>query len=535
MSGRLDAHEETSRSPARATSLRFGDFELRLDSGELLRSGAAVKLQPRPAKVLEILARNAGNVVSREEIRRAAWGENTYVDFDLALNFSILQLRRTLGDLAARPRFVATIPRRGYRFLAPVEVVRAEPTAAPTEPETAEPGGRSRRSRRSRRSPRLLAISGALALLLVPFGLAIRLRQPPAAAASTAPARVSPAAQQPYLDGQYLQALNELAKAKASFDEAAVLDPGSAPVFAAIAQVLLGMGRPARETLTTAEAAERRALELDPTNVIAHVDRAQRLFQYEYDRRGAEREFRRAVELDGRSAAAHYGLARALAAGARYDDALEEAGRARLLEPERLAIDSGHARLYYFARRYGEAVETARRTIALASAASAFPKPLFLAAYRTLILAELADGDARAALAAARGEARLKGDPPPDNLADFWVSEGTSGLGSAGLGSATVSAIELGEHDRAIDLLLRQCRERSGFEIPFLQVNPLYDPLRGLPRFADLLRCGKQAVEEPLPGGRGERPEYLTHRGGRSVLSSPHDLFDMRRLQDLAG
>ncbi|HVR08495.1 MAG TPA: winged helix-turn-helix domain-containing protein, partial [Thermoanaerobaculia bacterium] len=105
----------------RASSFRFEDFELRLDSGELLHAGAAVKLQPRPAKVLEILAGQAGMVVTREEIRRTVWGEETYVDFDLALNFCILQVRRALGDSAARPRFVATIPRRGYRFLAAVE------------------------------------------------------------------------------------------------------------------------------------------------------------------------------------------------------------------------------------------------------------------------------------------------------------------------------------------------------------------------------------------------------------------------------
>jgi DNA-binding winged helix-turn-helix (wHTH) protein/TolB-like protein len=104
-------------SPSR---LCFDDFELRLDSGELLRDGSPVAtLQPQPARVLELLAGRSGEVVSREEIRELVWGES-FVDFDASLNFCIKQIRRTLGDSATTPRYLETLPRRGYRFLRPV-------------------------------------------------------------------------------------------------------------------------------------------------------------------------------------------------------------------------------------------------------------------------------------------------------------------------------------------------------------------------------------------------------------------------------
>ncbi|HEX4959595.1 MAG TPA: winged helix-turn-helix domain-containing protein [Thermoanaerobaculia bacterium] len=106
--------------------LRFGDFELQLDSGELRRAGEPVKLQPQPAKILEVLASRSGEVVSREEIRQAVWGD-AFVDLDASLNFSIKEIRRALGDSATSPSFIETIPRRGYRFLQPVEKGPREP------------------------------------------------------------------------------------------------------------------------------------------------------------------------------------------------------------------------------------------------------------------------------------------------------------------------------------------------------------------------------------------------------------------------
>lgn len=100
--------------------LRFGVFELDLESGQLLKHGRGVRLQPQPFKLLQLLAGNAGRLLTREEIRVALWKDDTFVDFEQGVNFAIKQVRDALGDQADNPVYVQTVPKRGYRFLAPV-------------------------------------------------------------------------------------------------------------------------------------------------------------------------------------------------------------------------------------------------------------------------------------------------------------------------------------------------------------------------------------------------------------------------------
>ena len=101
--------------------LRFGLFEFDPATSELRREGALVRLQSQPAQVLALLVANAGEVVTREALREAVWGTDTFVDFDRGLNFCIAQIRGALGDSAESPRFVRTLPKRGYQFIAPVD------------------------------------------------------------------------------------------------------------------------------------------------------------------------------------------------------------------------------------------------------------------------------------------------------------------------------------------------------------------------------------------------------------------------------
>ena len=100
--------------------LRFGPFELDADSAELLRHGERIPLPPQPFKVLALLVHKGGAVVTRAEIRDQVWGAGTHVEFDQGLNFAIRQIREALEDDAASPRFIETLPRRGYRFLMPI-------------------------------------------------------------------------------------------------------------------------------------------------------------------------------------------------------------------------------------------------------------------------------------------------------------------------------------------------------------------------------------------------------------------------------
>jgi DNA-binding winged helix-turn-helix (wHTH) protein len=111
-------------------TLKFGDYEIDVDAQELRRNGTPVKLQPQPFKVLLLLASNAGRPVTRDDIRRHLWGEDTFVDFDQGMNFCVKQIREALRDTAERPVYIETLPRRGYRFRVPVAMLTPESDGA---------------------------------------------------------------------------------------------------------------------------------------------------------------------------------------------------------------------------------------------------------------------------------------------------------------------------------------------------------------------------------------------------------------------
>jgi DNA-binding winged helix-turn-helix (wHTH) protein/TolB-like protein len=100
--------------------IRFANFEL-TDSGELFRDGESMRLQPQPSKLLAFLVSRAGELVTREELQQHVWGTETFIDFDQGLNWCIRRIREVLGDDAAHPRFIQTVPRRGYRFVAALQ------------------------------------------------------------------------------------------------------------------------------------------------------------------------------------------------------------------------------------------------------------------------------------------------------------------------------------------------------------------------------------------------------------------------------
>jgi TolB-like protein/DNA-binding winged helix-turn-helix (wHTH) protein/Tfp pilus assembly protein PilF len=104
-----------------ATSLRFGAYEFDLRSGELRKHGIRIKLQEQPCQILAILLEHRGEMVTREQLQHRLWPSDTFVDFDHSLNTAVMRLREALSDSSENPRFIETLPRRGYRFLAPVE------------------------------------------------------------------------------------------------------------------------------------------------------------------------------------------------------------------------------------------------------------------------------------------------------------------------------------------------------------------------------------------------------------------------------
>jgi DNA-binding winged helix-turn-helix (wHTH) protein len=127
----------TARTPPDPTNrlVRFGVFELDLQTGELRKKGARVALQEQPFQVLAMLVARPGELVTREELRTALWSETVFVDFDHGLNKAVGKIRRALGDMVQSPRFVETLDRRGYRFIAPVESgTTPSPTIASPQP-----------------------------------------------------------------------------------------------------------------------------------------------------------------------------------------------------------------------------------------------------------------------------------------------------------------------------------------------------------------------------------------------------------------
>ncbi len=129
MSSQLDSPKPTVRR------LRFGLFEADLSTGELRKSGMRIRIQAQPFRVLASLLEAPGEVVTREELQQRIWGIDTIVDFDHSLGTAINKLREALGDSAENPRFIETLARRGYRFLAPVTPVQEqEPESTPIEP-----------------------------------------------------------------------------------------------------------------------------------------------------------------------------------------------------------------------------------------------------------------------------------------------------------------------------------------------------------------------------------------------------------------
>ena len=112
---------------------RFGVFEFDDDSSELTKNGRAVSLEPQPSKALALLLSRPGEIVSREELRDAVWGADTHVDFDRGIAYCMSQIRAALGDSGDNPRFVQTVPKRGFKFVAPVSTPAAAPVDRPAD------------------------------------------------------------------------------------------------------------------------------------------------------------------------------------------------------------------------------------------------------------------------------------------------------------------------------------------------------------------------------------------------------------------
>jgi TolB-like protein/DNA-binding winged helix-turn-helix (wHTH) protein len=592
--------------------VRFGTFELDHASGELRSQGKRVALQSQPAQVLALLVRHPGQVVTREELRRAVWSEDTFVGFDTALNVAVNKIRLALRDSASTPRFIETVPKRGYRFLAEVYPVEAGPpptsprkrralwTAAALAAVLAAAGGSRLLRSRPPAAPRSVAVLpfkpltggardealelGMAEAVIVKLAQLKRLRVPSVAAVrryagpdpnplqagrelgveavldgsllrvkdrlrvsarlldvetgtphwarqwdlpwtdvfavqdamatevaqalaltlaaeerSLAPKPpTNTAAYESFLRARYLITRRTLAdsqRAAELLEEAAALDPGSAPAQAALADAYLAvpwLGGPVEPSVSRARQAARRALELDPTVPEAHAVLGSITAQFDWDPAGAEPELKRALGLEPDNPVVLRTYSAFLWQEGRFEEALALNRRELALDPTSVFANRNKAIILYYARRYDECVEQCRQTLEL--------DRYFLTVYDWLGRAYENMGRHPEAMEAfltprtffekLRPEvASLRAAAEQGGFRAYWKLwlELERHRPDPHNDARALAHLRLGDRGQALALLEQLAQERAPW-IRTLGVEPLWDPLRAEPRFQALLR-----------------------------------------------
>lgn len=448
----------------------FEGFVLDRLAGQLSRQGESVALAPQPFKLLDYFVSHPGRLISRDELQARVWGSETFVDFERGLNFCILQVRTALGDDAKTPRFIETVPRRGYRFVA--QVLPDTPAA-----------------RRFRWAPAAIALSVLAVLLTAGFFLS---RNP-------APGVINADAHEEYLRGRNLwnqRRTPEVRESIVHYRKALVHDPRFALAWVGIAesQHLLQM----RDHITPLKArdeihkAVQQALIADPSLPSAHSAAGTLAFWYEWDWVAAERHFKKALQLDARDVGAHHDYGWLLIARGRAKEGIAQIMRAQQLDPisPRAGIDLAWA--YIYMGEFDRAIAASRRVLER--------NPEFEEAWRCIEHAHLMKDDYAGALEAARHRltalgrtadvAAISARPPREamlelrriNLRRF---EERAAVGWVDPYSVAAEHALLGDTDRALTLLERAIEARST-NVPLMGVDPMLRSLRGDARFERL-------------------------------------------------
>ena len=324
------------------TRLSFGDFEAHLESGLLTRDGGPVKLEPQPLRVLMLLIRRRGELVTREEIQQEVWPDGTTVEFDEGLYYCIRQVRLVLGDSGKNPQFIQTVPKRGYRFL-------------PTVTEVESPVVRAGRSR-------WRWVMGLVAVLamLGAWGYS-GLNRDKSGKDRGLERRVAEAdhlaeSWDPEVMSESISQYKELIRNAPSF----------APAYAGLANVLVISPGNRAKNFGDAEAFARKALSLDSSSAMGHTALGHAYWlQYRWSE--AEAQFRMSLEQNTRIATTHqlYGLYLA-GMGDRQAEAIEHARKAVELDPRSGMMIYSLAKILFLTGKSDEAIIEARRTLQIA-------------------------------------------------------------------------------------------------------------------------------------------------------------------------
>jgi DNA-binding winged helix-turn-helix (wHTH) protein/Tfp pilus assembly protein PilF len=371
--------------------LRFGVFQLNLGARELRKHGVRVRLPGQPFSLLSLLLEKPGEIVTREEMRQRLWASDTFVDFEHSLNSAIKKLRGALGDSPENSRYIETVPRMGYRFIAPVEeILAAGKSAFTTSAAIGTEGPAEQRVTRHRSWMTLLGVSAILVTIVSSTFVWLRFRKhsraqdknageihsagkgPAAASSDSQPALNSKSAEARdlYFKGLYYwnkRNASAFQQAIGYFQQAIEIDPNYAPAYVGLANsyTLLTAYSTSSGALyiSQARAAALRALEIDEKSPEAHTAMALILQNYDWNWQGSEREYRRAIDLNPNNVTAHHWYAEHLMWLGRFDEALAESERARQLDPLSLIIAADNGAILYFSRQYDRAIEQFRKVL----------------------------------------------------------------------------------------------------------------------------------------------------------------------------
>jgi DNA-binding winged helix-turn-helix (wHTH) protein/tetratricopeptide (TPR) repeat protein len=467
---------------------RFGPFRLDVGRRIVEQDGGLLPLPPKAVEILIVLVQNAGTLIDKETLFRTVWPHTYVVESSLSKNVCLL--RRALNQAGGEGRWIETVSKRGYRFVARVEEETAPLPSVPAAP----PAFTGPPARRPIRVWRLGVAAGLLLASVVVFARWHRSSADPAASE----------AGRHYLIGQYMWSKlerSQLPGALEHFQKAVELDPQSALANAGIAAThafmsVLAMGNPAAN-LALARDAALRAIRLDPRLALPHVSLGLVHVLADFDARSAEREFQRAIQLEPDSAYAHYGYACMLSQAGRLAEARARIRRARGLDPVSPVVALAAARIEYYDHRYQHAIDLLRDVLAR--------EPSFSQGhyYMAMALGELGRVEE-----ARRHLRRADLNPGLLTVDDAWLRAVAGDREPARRLLAErrekvislharptvliLAAVAAGDNDLALWALREMAKTRE-IELVSIRVNPRLDPLRPDARFASV-------VEQVWPG-----------------------------------
>jgi DNA-binding winged helix-turn-helix (wHTH) protein/tetratricopeptide (TPR) repeat protein len=467
---------------AAETDLQFDGWRVNRVSGEISREGRTSRLPQQPLRILVQLYDHAGEIVTRDQLVKILWPAGV-VDFDNGLNVAVRKLRVALDDVGDTPRYIETVPKVGYRFLARPGEARSGTATAP--PATS---GRHRARRLS-----------LLAIALVTLGGAFWWFSTYDPGHSKPKHVPSLRAQELYLKGIQERSRRDVNPTKAAlayFEAALKEDPDYAAAWAAYGFTITGtvmrQMNPPGEAIPKGRAAAERALSLEPDLADGHVLMAHVLMDHEKNFSAAAAALDRA-RANGGEGSAHFWHYSAMWNGqqGRVDAALEDMRRARALEPMTLLFTANHAVILVNARRYEEAIELLRPIVDA--------NPGFILGRSVLARALMATGDLQGARQ--QLEARSEIGLMQAELALVYLKLGLRDQamrelerietnGRNGFGTAYDEALihtALGDLDKGCERLEHALRDGSVM-LNWMRLDPRMDALRGRKCFADVER-----------------------------------------------